>query len=219
MESTQTQYRLLKIKKQPFHNEKRTFTSTTSKKQPTKLSEGQTPTKASHNYSYKSSQKSREKVKHQNYVPKWNHYPDYKDTGNLYQEAYIPRYQYYPQYYWPSPMGYPELLVPVYGYPPRYVEKPYYDKKVVEEHSPQENGNSSCPTVASEEDLNNLNGEECEMKIVLNGNVIHTGSQREQGSEANGESAVSSSEYEEFVLPLTGNEPKSETISMPTFLQ
>lgn len=216
MESTQTQYRLLSVKSTQFHTEKHTYPYTGSKKPKTRPFTNQKPQKTSHYYSNKPTQKPREKVKHQNYVPKGTYYPGYSATGDQYQGSYIPSHQYYPQYYVPSPMGYPELLVPAYGYPVRYVEKQYCDKKAAEENSPS--GNSGCPTVASEEDLNNLNGEECEVKVVYNGNVIHTQSHSDQGNSATDQSTLSLSDYEEFVLQVTGLEPKSEAISMPTFL-
>eukprot|EP00331_Platyophrya_macrostoma_P024051 CAMPEP_0176447816 /NCGR_PEP_ID=MMETSP0127-20121128/25302_1 /TAXON_ID=938130 /ORGANISM="Platyophrya macrostoma, Strain WH" /LENGTH=216 /DNA_ID=CAMNT_0017834425 /DNA_START=30 /DNA_END=681 /DNA_ORIENTATION=+ len=214
MESTQTQYRLLSVKKKPFHNEKHTFGQAGSKKQKTKPFESQLNPKASHYYSKKSTQKPRKSAKYQNYTPEGTYYPQYSAARDHYQGAYFPGHQYYPQYYMPSPMGYPELLVPVYG----YLEKSHCDQKAAEENSPQDLGNSGCPTVASEEDLNNLNGDECEVKVVCNGNVIHTQSHCEQGASVIDQSTISLSDYEEFVQQITGNEPKSEAISMPNFL-
>jgi len=218
MESAQTQYRLLSVNNKPLRNEKRTSTYTKSYKQKTHPFEGQLPPKDSHNYSKKPTQKHKENAKHQNYVPKTSYYPVFRGTESQHQEAYMPRHQYYPQYYMPSPMGYPELLMPVYGYPYSYIDTTYSERKAADENSPQGVGYSGCPTVASEEDLNNLNGEECELKVVCNGNLIHAECYSEQGSDPSAKSAISLSDYEEFVLPLTGSEPKSEAISLPTFL-
>jgi hypothetical protein len=217
MESTQCQYRLLSVKNKSFHTEKRTTTYTPSKKPKAKQFESQHAQKTFQSYSQKPAKKQKEHVKYQNYGQKAVYCPVYKGSESQIQGGYYPGYQYYPQYYMPGLIGYGDVFVPVYGYPMTYTEVPY-EKTAVGDNSPQEAGYSGCPTVASEEDLNNLTGEECEFKVVCNGNLVHKECYNEQESDPNTQSMISLSDYEEFVLPFTELEPKSEAIPMPSFL-
>jgi len=212
MESTQSQYRLLRVK-----NKFRTTAYSSSKKPKEKQFESQFAQKISQSYTQKPAKKQKVQPKYQNYGQKAVYYPVYKVSESQAQGGYYSAYQYYPQYYMSGLIGYSDLFVPVYGYPMTYTEASY-EKTAGEDKSPQEVGNSGCPTVASEEDLNNLTGEECEFKVMCNGNLILKESYGEKESDPNTQSVISLSDYEEFVLPFTEFEPKSEAIPMPSFL-
>lgn len=219
MESTQCQYRLIPKKNKPFRTEKRTTTFTYSKKPKGQQVESQQPPKTSQVYSQKPVKKLKEHAKYQNHDQKTVYSPVHKGSESQNNREFYPSYQYCPQYYMPALIGYPEFFVPVYGYRIKAQEPSYEKKGAAGDNSPQDVGNSGCPTtVASEEDLNNLAGEECEFKVVCNGNVIHKENFSEQESDPNAQSVISLSDYEEFVLPFTGLEPKSDAIPLPSFL-
>jgi hypothetical protein len=214
MESTQIQYRLLSVKNKPYHTEKKTTTYNPSKKPKAKQFDSKPPQKPSQSHTKKPTKKPQEQPKFQSGGQKSMYFPVNNGAENQNTGVYYPGYQYY---YVPGLIGYPNLYVPVYGYPMNYMETPH-NKKAFEDNSPQDVGLSGCPTVASEEDLNNLTGEECEFKVVCNGSIIHKECYSEQESDPNAQSVTSLSDYEEFVLPFTEFEPKSEAIPMPSFL-
>jgi len=217
MESTQVQYRLSSVKNKPNRTEKRTVTYTPSKKPKSKPSKSPAPQKTTQSFAKKPRSTPIEQSKYSSYDDKGYYYPNYKGTG-VQNKGYYPCYQYGAQYFVASPMVYPELYVPIYGYPVCYIKNTYSDRKVPGDTSPQDLGHSGCPTVASEEDLNKSIEEECGIKVVCNGNVIHKACYSEQENDANGTSFMSVSEYDEFARPFTEFEPKSDAIPLPSFL-
>lgn len=216
MESTQVQYRLSSVKNKSNRTEKRTTTYTPSRKPRSKQSKSPAPQKPTKSFSKKPNSKLTEQPKHTSYDDKGYYYQSYKGASGNQNKGYYPCYQ---VCYVASPIVYPELFVPVYGYPICYINNPTYDRKIPGDSSPQEIGHSGCPTVASEEDLNKSTEEEWGFRVVCNGNVVHKECcSREQENDANAQSFISMSEYDEFVLPFKEFEPKSEAIPLPSFL-
>lgn len=215
MESTQVQYRLVRVKSTSNRSEKHPLPHVLSKKSNEKQFKdpaNKKPPQNSHNRYHLKQKRPNTYYGHQKNAS-FNPYPKcYRSK----QKEPLDSYGYYPQYYLQVPAIYTEVFVPVYGYPVFCMKTLYHDKKASDSNSPQELDNCDCHTVASEEDLQGSFGEESEFKVVLNGSVIHKECCRVKDLAFQNIGLLS--EYEDFGFPTVESEPKSESIPMPTFL-